>query len=101
MELLSPPPIAGAKDANNALPIGKSDGEYATARRAKAKVALFTRAVRRVLSDYPLAVSKRELRHRESNAVLKLILAVLYRIPLESGFGHLAILPLSQTKSHT
>ncbi len=42
IELLSPPPIAGTKDANNALSIGESDGEYATAHRAKAEVALFT-----------------------------------------------------------
>ena len=57
--------------------------------------------MRRVLRDNPLEVSKRELSQRESNSVLKLILAVLCRVPLESGFGHSSILRLRHTKSHT
>jgi hypothetical protein len=101
IELLTPSPVAGTEDANDALPVAKSDGEDTTANRAKAEVALFSGAMRRVLRDNPLGVSKRELSHRERNAVFKLILAVLCRVPLESGFGHSSILRLRQTKSHT
>src|ERR1700682_6760619 len=43
IELLSPPPIAGAKDANNVLSIGESDGEYGTGYRGRGGVALVTR----------------------------------------------------------
>ncbi len=100
IELLTPSPIAGANDANDALPVAEHDGDYATANRAKAEVALFAGAMRRVLSDHPLRVSERKLRHGKINAVLKLILAVLCRVPLESGFGHSLMLRLSQTKSH-
>ena len=101
IELFTPSPVAGTEDANDALPVGKSDGEDTTANHAKAEVALFSGAMRRVLRDNPLGVSKRELSHRESNAVFKLILAVLCRVPLESGFSHSSILRLRQTKSHT
>jgi hypothetical protein len=100
IELLTLSPIAGANDTNDARPVGEPDGDYATANRAKAEVALFAGAMRRILGDHPLRVSKCELRDGETNAVLKLILAVLCRVPLESGFGQ-TILYLNQTKSHT
>ena len=72
-----------------------------TANRAKAEVALFAGAVRRVLGDNALRVSERKLRHREANTVLKLILAVLCQVPLESGSRHCVMLRLSQPKCHT
>jgi hypothetical protein len=69
IDLLTPSPVAGTEDANDALPVGKSDGEDTTANRAKAQVALFSGAMRRVRRDNPLEVSKRELSQRESNTV--------------------------------
>jgi hypothetical protein len=71
IELFTPSPIAGAKDANDAPPISEPDGKNATANRAKAEVALFAGAMRRVLSDNALRVSECKLRHRETNIMLR------------------------------
>ena len=68
--------------------MGETDGQHATGHEAEAEEARLVRAMRQILRDHLLWISKRELGGDESNAVFPLVRAILGRFPIEAGAGH-------------
>src|SRR5712691_2111403 len=82
------PPVAGAKNSNDIVPVGKPDGQDPAFDLAEAAESLFTRAVRRILGNDADGIGESQLRLGERHAVLCLVLLVLAGVPIEPGFRH-------------
>lgn len=101
INLFAFPPVSRANYPDDAGAIGEANGEYATANRAKAEIARLFRAVHRIFGDHTSRVGKGKLRQSEVHPVLEPIRAVLRRILIETGFGHLTSVTHRQIKFHT
>jgi len=81
-------PVTCTKYANYVVSIRKAHRENAISNPAKAEVPFFDGTVGVIFRDNTTRVRKGELRFREGHAMLILILAILFGIPLEPGFDH-------------
>ncbi len=81
-------PIACTKYANYVVTIRKAYRENALANQAKAEMPVFNGTVRMIFRDNTAGVCKGDLCLSKRHAVLILIFAILFGIPLEPSFGH-------------
>jgi hypothetical protein len=81
-------PITRTKYPNHAVTIRKANRENAVANPAKAEMPFFNGTVREISRDDTTGVCKGKPCPGKRHAMLVLILAILFRIPLEPGFDH-------------
>jgi hypothetical protein len=81
-------PIACTKYANYIVAICKAHREDALGNPAKAEMPLFNGTVRLIFRDNTTGVCKGNLCLSKGHAMLILILAIFFGIPLEPSFGH-------------
>ena len=72
-------------DANHVLTVSEPHCEDASTHLAKTVVPRFAGAVRQVFRDDALRVNERELRQREGDAVLFVVLVIFVQVPVEPG----------------
>jgi hypothetical protein len=85
---LSFPPVSGAKDADHAIPIGKSNGKNPVSNFSKTVVAFFIVTMRYVFCYYTTWVSKSILGIDKRYAMLFLVFQVFAWVPLKMCFDH-------------
>jgi len=90
---LSFPPVSGAKDADHAIPIGKSNGENPVSNFSKTVIAFFIVAVRYVFCYYTMWVSKSMLGIDKRDAMLFLVFQIFAWFPLKMCLDHKFKLP--------
>src|SRR5882762_6172629 len=96
------PPVAGAKNPNDIVAIGKPDCENDPAfDLAETVEPLFTGTVRRILGNDADGIGEGPLRLGERHAVLCLVILVLAGVPIEPGFRHGERLARIWRSSHT
>src|SRR5258708_32935700 len=82
------PPVPGAKNPNDIVPVGEPDGQDPAFDLAETVEPLFTRAVGRILGNDADGIGESQLRLAERHAVLCLVLLVLAVVPVEPAFRH-------------
>lgn len=87
------PPVACAQDPDDVLPVCEAHRQDSVTEPAEAEIALLVLAVRHVLGDDAIGIGEGVLGELEGDAVLPLVLRVLFRIPLEHCTGHVDSLP--------
>src|SRR5258708_38179992 len=95
------PPVAGAKNPNDIVPVGEPDGQDPAFDLAEAVEPLFTGTVRPILGNDADGIGEGQLRLGERHAVLCLVFLVLAGIPIEPGFRHRGRLARIWRNSHT
>jgi hypothetical protein len=88
IDLLAPSPVSRPEDPDDVTTICEPDSHHAAIDPAETVIPLFARAVREVFRDHAARIRERELRPREPDAVLPLVLLVLVRVPLEPDPRH-------------
>jgi hypothetical protein len=81
-------PVACTKYANHVVAICKAHRENSVANPTKAEMPFFNGTVGMIFRDNTRGVCKGVLCLCKGHAMLTLILAILFGIPLKSGFGH-------------
>src|SRR5262249_22640476 len=69
IDCLTPPPIAGTEDSDDAATVREADGQDAAFNSTEAVVSLFAPAVREILRDHTVWVGKGELGDSKGDAV--------------------------------
>src|SRR5882672_10346281 len=95
------PPVAGAKNPNDIVAIGKPDRQDPAFDLAETVEPLFTGTVRPILGNDADGIGEGQLRLGEGHAVLCLVLLVLAGVPVEPGFRHGERLARIWLSSHT
>src|SRR6266480_883554 len=85
VDSLSCAQITGSVDGNHVLTVSEPHCEDASTHLAKTVVPRFAGAVRQVFRDDALRVNERELRQREGDAVLFVVLVIFVQVPVEPG----------------
>jgi hypothetical protein len=81
-------PVACTKYANYVISVRKAHGENVLTNPAKAEMPFLIGTVGVIFRDNTTRVCKGDLCLNEGHAMLVLILAILFGIPLEPSFGH-------------
>src|SRR5712691_1163415 len=95
------PPVAGAKNPNDIVAVGKPDRQDPAFDLAETGEPLFTGTVRPILGNDTDGIGEGPLRLGERHAVLCLVLLVLAGVPAEPGFRHGERLARIWRSSHT
>src|SRR5712691_11090813 len=82
------PPVAGAKNPNDIVAIGKPDRQDPAFDLAETVEPFFTGTVRPILGNDADGIGEGQLRLGERHAVLCPVLLVLAGVPVEPGFRH-------------
>jgi hypothetical protein len=84
IDFLASSPITRSEYPDNVRAIREADRKDVVPDPAEAEETRFVFAVRQILGDHAAGIREGQQRLRETDAVLKLILAILGGIPIES-----------------
>jgi hypothetical protein len=82
------PPVTGSENPNRVVAKREPYGQDSAVDPTETVMPLFARAMGEIFRDDAARVSKGELGHCESDAVLLLIFLILFGIPLEPDLCH-------------
>jgi len=97
---LASSPVTGTKDSNYTLTVREPNGENTVSNLAKAVIPLLAGTVREILGYHAPGIGKSKLCCGEGNPMFRLVFPVLVRVPIETGFGHVAMVSGDRKNSH-